>query len=337
MVTGKSASTVAKAPQQPPQPGADKKLGPGPGQMNGAPAPADPQDRPEKPAPQDPPTPPQPPEKPDEPVHAAAPELEDEADFVESPETIIQMRTMRGDLAQAIVDLVKNQFIAAWEKASEHTQKVVIQRANDLAKKLVNEAVRLSILDGAEQFEMTINNFTVDPEKGLVAKIVMPRDNTTLAAVNSALGKAGYFIPLNTKDYMGQRPKTLEPDNIGSLGIPKEKINEPVPGHAIKLEEAGEGENMMKVATCECGTWKSSIGIADADKLAPVIAAHLEQARAQAKVGRGPVDAQGQPVTADAKTGEVVEREIDKTATQRTAGDIGPATPAAKPTEPASA
>lgn len=335
MVTGKSASTVAKAPQQPPQPGADKKLGAG--QMNGAPAKPD---EPEKPAPQDQPTPPQTPEKPDEPVHAAAAAMSDL-----SVEAQRQQQSVATALAKKIIDLYAA-LPAQWGKLSENERKYHISCAQQLAVDAIEQLSVIQASNGYKRFTASIPKFEGIPadDKGsgrIAAKIILPYGHVITDAIMSG---QRLTVVLADISKLTEGGKKLTAGIIGPLQIPEPepKINEPVPGHAIKLEETGDGADKMKVATCECGTWKSSIGIADADKLGPVIAAHLEQARAQAKVGRGPVDAQGNPVNADAKTGEVVEREIDKTATQRTAeanqampGDIGPATPPAKPTEPA--
>lgn len=269
-------------------------------------------------------------------VENAAPangaEPEEDQEYVElTSQTVMQMKTMRGDLAQAMVDFIKNNFQdQPWGKFSEHRQRSVIDACQRLAGKLVHEAVRLAKLDDTQgPIPMMIGGCSIDVEKGLVLKVTMTRDDDTLKAVNHALGKGGFFIPYNAEDFMGQR-KTIEPDNVGDLGIPKQPL-QAVKGHAITMSVVGEGEDKTSVASCECN-WASKLPISEIEMQPKIIEAHLNEAR----LGRGPLDDKGNPIAGDPKTGEVTDKspvQAKAEANQAMPGDIGPETPPAAPAD----
>lgn len=259
----------------------------------------------------------------------------EEVEHIEiTAQTAMQMQTLTGDIAEAFMRLVKRSFGDAWEKFSEHRQQNVIDDIKHLSGKVVHEAVRLAKTDGTEPIAMAITGCQIDVEKGLVLKVIMSRDDDTVTAVNHALGKTGYFVPMNVEDFQGER-RPIVPDNVGELGIPKVKVEDGVPGHTISMTADDTTDPKMSVVTCECG-WSSKLDVDEIEKQGPLIKAHL----AEARLGRGPIGADGKPVTAD-DDGVVKDppaNPVDQTATEKQAaigqtmpGDIGPMSPPPPP------
>lgn len=240
-------------------------------------------------------------------------------------QTAIAAESLKGDVRDAILQMVKG-LAKPWAKMTEWEQESAIRQCADIAGKLVHETVRITASRGFDHIPVSLGTFTVDAEKGIQSKFAMARTPDNLVAMGERLGSIVLLIPMDVHEFMGEK-KPAEADVVGDLAMPKGEA--PVAGHTITMSVDDSTDPKMAVASCECG-WSSKLDVAEAAKQAPLIAAHLEQARAQAKVGRGPVDAKGNPLKPDAD-GVVDKTKTEKTgeASQAMPGDIGPATPPA--------
>lgn len=200
----------------------------------------------------------------------AAPAAEAAAPVPPLPPLELGRRTMRGDVRDAIVSLVKTSAKAWWDKLPEYEQRQFLRAADTLGDDIVNSAVELVASRGFKHLEITIGKFTVDAEKGILASFTMPHNKDNLLAMGSVLGTEVCMVPMKASDFLSER-SVAKPDNIGSLAMPR--------------NGAGDKKNGVDAPTSSTPT--SGPG-------AP------SDAAAMAALGRGPVDAEGKPIVADA-------------------------------------
>lgn len=129
-------------------------------------------------------------------------------------------RTLRGDVR----DLVLREFKTmqkAWPQMTESEQSRLIQRASDIAGTVVRRCVDLVAEDGLPSLPVTVGKLTLEGGaiKGTYECFA---DDENLLSIRRLQSKRAMFVLADPDEYFGQRGKA-EPDNVGDLGIPRQK------------------------------------------------------------------------------------------------------------------
>jgi len=129
----------------------------------------------------------------------------------------MQLESIRGDLATAMIGELRGTAATWWEAQSEKTQQQAIDRAQSLSRALVERIARLVLTDGKPSYAVLLDEVTRN-EKGYKCKFGIIGSKAAGRGLTDLVGSELALIPIPLVTYMGQRAP-LEPDNIGDLAM----------------------------------------------------------------------------------------------------------------------
>lgn len=134
--------------------------------------------------------------------------MEATSDTVSQAEATVTLgvETLRGDIRDRILDDIAREM-PCWTKLSESEQKKFIRRADELAYKAVNEAVKIAAHHGFDHLSVTTGKWTV--KEGLKLEVSGPGrvEDITALAVHGARGAV--LVLAEPSVFYGQRADAL--------------------------------------------------------------------------------------------------------------------------------
>lgn len=125
--------------------------------------------------------------------------------------------TLRGDVRDAVLGEFKH-VEKPWSKQTEDQQQRLIDRATDIADKLVRQAVELIASRDLPALPIDVGKIVVD---GPACKGTFEcyADDENLLRIRHLQGAKAMFVLASPSAYQGEQAPVV-PDNIGSLAVP---------------------------------------------------------------------------------------------------------------------
>ncbi len=151
------------------------------------------------------------------------------------PSLTAAARTLRGDIRDRLLMEFRS-LPRPWQQMNEDEQRRIIHVANDLAAKIVNEAILIAAHEGAPHLVATVGQFTV--KDGIKVQMNAAASVENISRLAGHRG-AAVLVLTDPSKFHGQRQRA-EPDIIGDLRLPKNGGEEEREDEAY-LQQIGRG------------------------------------------------------------------------------------------------
>lgn len=136
----------------------------------------------------------------------------------EAEATEFDTKTLRGDIRDEVLREFKH-MPKTWQTMTEDEQQRVINRAADVADKLVRKAVDLVAARGLPALPIEVGKFTVDGA-AIKGTFECYADDESLLRIKHLANKRAMFVLASPDAYNGEKAKA-ETEVVGDLSIPK--------------------------------------------------------------------------------------------------------------------
>lgn len=149
------------------------------------------------------------------------------------------IETLRGDVRDRFLDNVVRQM-PCWTKMSEHEQKVMISRVDDLAARMVRESIKIVAHQGFGHLVVSTGKWTVKDGLKLEVGAAGSVDDITKLAEHGT--KPAVLVLAEPSVFFGQRADAMADKDQPDLPIHDEDgvIDEEGDGETSEAEEEGE-------------------------------------------------------------------------------------------------
>jgi hypothetical protein len=135
------------------------------------------------------------------------------------PTNELDTETLRGDIRDEVLREFKH-MPKSWQTMTEDEQQRIINRAADVADKLVRRAVDLVAARGLPALPIEVGKFTVDGA-AIKGTFECYADDESLLRIKHLANKRAMFVLASPDAYNGEKAKP-ETEVVGDLAIPKE-------------------------------------------------------------------------------------------------------------------
>ena len=133
----------------------------------------------------------------------------------------MQIETMRGDVRDAILRLVKEQQ-THWGKMTGAQQQTLIDRVEEMASNTVDQAVDIVAARGCEAQVVRVGK--LESNNGTIkCAFTAPYSLEALTAIASRQNQEVVLVARDVDQFKGEKSRA-ETDNIGTLAIPRHAV-----------------------------------------------------------------------------------------------------------------
>lgn len=162
----------------------------------------------------------------------------------------IETKTLRGDIRDMVLAEFKH-IEKTWKMSNEEEQERLIDRASDIADKLVREAVDLIAARDLPALPITVGKIVLDGSE-CKGSFECFADDENLLRIRHLQGARAMFVLASPDAYAGEKAPA-KPDVIGTLKVPEPDAagilaTMDADGHTVTADDDGIPEMLRRTA-----------------------------------------------------------------------------------------